>query len=275
MAYTAFGRRAAHRACAFERCAITGSASAWCRTSPDRQSRRRRQRRGVLPRAGALAHGRAQSGILSPADAASLRGRRARGDPDDRTHALRRSRVDSHRVRSGRRGLKDRSNLLQVTESVQVLSPTRSGDRSRSAPARRPCASKDVSWMSVFHGVDVISDGARKPTFRYSAGIVIHDLERPDRSALPLAANRFWSRKRARTQRRRRQRRLPDRHRSARRSRAAHFDVYYGMGDYSSVGRALAPDARAARAACCATSRSRPSSSSASRCWRRRGRIAT
>ena len=39
----------------------------------------------------------------------------------------------------------------------------------------------DDGWMSVFHGVDVIADGARKPSLRYSAGIVIHDLERPDR----------------------------------------------------------------------------------------------
>jgi len=36
-------------------------------------------------------------------------------------------------------------------------------------------------WMSIFHGVDVHNGGARKPKLRYSAGIVIHDLERPDR----------------------------------------------------------------------------------------------
>jgi predicted GH43/DUF377 family glycosyl hydrolase len=46
--------------------------------------------------------------------------------------------------------------------------------------------------MSVFHGVDVIPDGPHKPFLRYSAGIVIHDLERPDhvlyRSPKPVLA---------------------------------------------------------------------------------------
>ena len=35
------------------------------------------------------------------------------------------------------------------------------------------------AWLALFHGVDATSDG-RKPSLRYSAGIVIHDLERPD-----------------------------------------------------------------------------------------------
>ena len=35
--------------------------------------------------------------------------------------------------------------------------------------------------MSLYHGVDLLDDSGVKPRLRYSAGIVVHDLERPDR----------------------------------------------------------------------------------------------
>jgi beta-1,2-mannobiose phosphorylase / 1,2-beta-oligomannan phosphorylase len=80
--------------------------------------------------------------------------------------------------------LKDRGNLCNVIESVQVLSPeARWGSIKIGAgtpPVRIPLDGFD-GWMSVFHGVDVIGDRSHKPLFRYSAGVVIHDLERPHR----------------------------------------------------------------------------------------------
>ena len=33
----------------------------------------------------------------------------------------------------------------------------------------------------MFHGVDVTDDSAPKPSLSYSAGLLLHDLERPDR----------------------------------------------------------------------------------------------
>jgi len=37
----------------------------------------------------------------------------------------------------------------------------------------------DEGWMSLFHAVDVLDHHDAKPKFRYSAGIMIHDGERP------------------------------------------------------------------------------------------------
>ena len=45
-------------------------------------------------------------------------------------------------------------------------------------------------WLSLYHGVDLLDNSGAKPKFRYSAGIVVHDLERPHivryRSAEPV-----------------------------------------------------------------------------------------
>jgi predicted GH43/DUF377 family glycosyl hydrolase len=80
--------------------------------------------------------------------------------------------------------LKDRSKLCNVSESIQVLSPDAQWGSIKigagTPPVRVTLNGRDV-WMAIFHGVDVINDGARKPFLRYSAGIVIQDLERPDR----------------------------------------------------------------------------------------------
>jgi predicted GH43/DUF377 family glycosyl hydrolase len=35
--------------------------------------------------------------------------------------------------------------------------------------------------MSIFHGVDLLDNEGARPKFRYVAGLVIHDAERPDR----------------------------------------------------------------------------------------------
>ncbi len=136
--------------------------------------------------------------------------------------------------------LKDRSKLCNVGESVQVLSPDAQWGSIKigagTPPVRIPLNGRDA-WMAIFHGVDVVSDGARKPFLRYSAGIVIQDLERPDRvlyrSPQPIMVPES-----------RRERRgvvdnvvfptgIDPRPDLGERT----FDVYYGMGDYS-VGAA-------------------------------------
>jgi beta-1,2-mannobiose phosphorylase / 1,2-beta-oligomannan phosphorylase len=131
---------------------------------------------------------------------------------------------------------KDRANLCNVAESVQVLSPDAQWGSIKigagTPPVRIALNGTDV-WFSVFHGVDAMNERGRKPRFRYSAGIVLHDLERPDRvlyrSPTPIL-----------TPESRRERRgvvdnvvfpsgidqrpdLGDRV----------YDIYYGMGDYS------------------------------------------
>jgi len=132
--------------------------------------------------------------------------------------------------------LKNRSNLCNVAESVQVLSPdARWGSIKIGAgtpPVQVSLAGMDA-WLSVFHGVDLLPGRPRKPALRYSAGIVIHDLERPDnilyRSPEPILAPES-----------RRERRgivdnvvfpsgIDPRPDLGERT----YDVYYGMGDYS------------------------------------------
>lgn len=131
--------------------------------------------------------------------------------------------------------LKDRANLCNVSESVQVLSPdARWGSIKIGAgtPPLRVSLGGVDGWLAVFHGVDVTSN-RRKPVLRYSAGIVFHDLERPDyilyRSPEPIL-----------TPQSRRERRgvvdnvvfpsgIDPRPDLGERT----YDVYYGMGDYS------------------------------------------
>lgn len=74
---------------------------------------------------------------------------------------------------------KDLKNLLDVKESVQVLSPDANWG-SIKIGAGTPPVRTDCGWMSLFHGVDR-SDDDGKPLLSYSAGIVVHDFERPDR----------------------------------------------------------------------------------------------
>lgn len=76
--------------------------------------------------------------------------------------------------------LADHSRLLDVRESVQVLAPdARWG--SIKVGAGTPPVLVDEGWLSVFHGVDLLDNRHAKPKFRYSAGLVLHDRERPDR----------------------------------------------------------------------------------------------
>lgn len=132
--------------------------------------------------------------------------------------------------------LKDRNNLLNVSESIQVLSPNAQWGSIKigaGTPPVRIALNGIEGWMSLYHGVDVTSDRARKPSLRYSVGVVIHDLERPDcilyRSPHPIM-----------TPESARERKgvvgnvvfptgLDPRPDLGERT----YDVYYGMGDYS------------------------------------------
>ncbi|HTX57710.1 MAG TPA: hypothetical protein VMD47_11485 [Candidatus Acidoferrales bacterium] len=75
--------------------------------------------------------------------------------------------------------LRDRAGLLDVHESELVLSPNADWG-SIKIGAGTPPVRIEEGWFSLYHGVDVIRNDSR-PKFRYSAGIVIHELERPDR----------------------------------------------------------------------------------------------
>jgi beta-1,2-mannobiose phosphorylase / 1,2-beta-oligomannan phosphorylase len=132
--------------------------------------------------------------------------------------------------------LKDRRKLCNVCASVQVLSPDAQWGSIKIGAGTPPvqiALNGIAAWMSVFHGVDVISDGPHKPFLRYSAGIVIHELERPDRvlyrSPKPVLA----------PESRRERHGVVDNvvfptgidPRTDLGERV--YDVYYGMGDYS------------------------------------------
>jgi predicted GH43/DUF377 family glycosyl hydrolase len=88
--------------------------------------------------------------------------------------------------------LKDRRNLLKVAESVLVLEPAQGWGAIKNG-AGTPPVRIDEGWLSFFHGVDGRHDGEGKCVgMRYSAGIVVHDIERPDtvlyRSPTPILA---------------------------------------------------------------------------------------
>jgi predicted GH43/DUF377 family glycosyl hydrolase len=80
--------------------------------------------------------------------------------------------------------LKNRSNLCNVSESRQVLCPDEKWGSIKigaGTPPVRITLGETAGWLALFHGVDAIEGDGHGPSLRYSAGIVIHDLERPDR----------------------------------------------------------------------------------------------
>jgi predicted GH43/DUF377 family glycosyl hydrolase len=76
--------------------------------------------------------------------------------------------------------LRDRRQLLEVNESVLVLSPNEDWGALKIGAGTPPVRIAQ-GWMSLYHAVDVLDDSGVKPAFRYSAGIVIHDYEQPHR----------------------------------------------------------------------------------------------
>jgi beta-1,2-mannobiose phosphorylase / 1,2-beta-oligomannan phosphorylase len=131
--------------------------------------------------------------------------------------------------------LKDRANLCNVSESVQVLSPDAQWGSIKigaGTPPLRVSLDGVDGWMSVFHGVDVTTN-RRKPSLRYSAGIVIHDLERPDyilyRSPAPILTPQSRHERRGVVDNVVFPSGIDPRPDLGERT----YDVYYGMGDYS------------------------------------------
>ncbi len=76
--------------------------------------------------------------------------------------------------------LKDRKHLLHVKESVLVLSPCDDWGPIKIGAGTPPVRIAE-GWMSLFHAVDLVDNSGNKPKFRYSAGIVVHDIAQPNR----------------------------------------------------------------------------------------------
>jgi predicted GH43/DUF377 family glycosyl hydrolase len=74
--------------------------------------------------------------------------------------------------------LADREKILDVHESVLVMSPDAQWG-SLKLGAGTPPVRIEEGWMSLFHAVDVVDHRPQKPKLKYSAGIMIHDLEQP------------------------------------------------------------------------------------------------
>jgi predicted GH43/DUF377 family glycosyl hydrolase len=87
--------------------------------------------------------------------------------------------------------LADRSKILCVAETYEVMSPEAAWG-SIKIGAGTPPVKTSRGWLALFHGVDVVAGRLGTPVLSYSAGIVIHDLERPDtilyRSPKPVIA---------------------------------------------------------------------------------------
>ncbi|HEY2475752.1 MAG TPA: hypothetical protein VGI19_13265 [Candidatus Cybelea sp.] len=91
--------------------------------------------------------------------------------------------------------LRNRKNICSVAESRQVLSPDAHWGSIKIGAGTPPVKIKlcdSEMWLSLFHGVDSFGNGARKPSLRYRAGILLQDLQRPDkilyRSPKPVLA---------------------------------------------------------------------------------------
>jgi predicted GH43/DUF377 family glycosyl hydrolase len=88
--------------------------------------------------------------------------------------------------------LRDRRNLLKVSESVLVLEPAQGWGAVKNGGGTPPVRIEE-GWFSLFHGVDGRYDQSGACIgMRYCAGIVVHDYERPDvvrfRSPSPILA---------------------------------------------------------------------------------------
>ncbi len=76
--------------------------------------------------------------------------------------------------------LDDRERILDVCESVRVVSPNADWG-SLKLGAGTPPVRIDEGWMSLYHAVDVLGATGERPRLRYSAGVLIHDVEEPHR----------------------------------------------------------------------------------------------
>jgi len=70
--------------------------------------------------------------------------------------------------------------LCGAAESVRVLEVGETWGRLKNGCGTPPVKTPD-GWLSLFHAVDAREHGDGRQTVYYHAGIVVHDLERPDR----------------------------------------------------------------------------------------------
>jgi predicted GH43/DUF377 family glycosyl hydrolase len=75
--------------------------------------------------------------------------------------------------------LRDIDALRIISESARVLPVGETWGRLKNG-AGTPPVKTDAGWLSFFHAVDAL-EHADGPSLYYRAGIVVHDLERPDR----------------------------------------------------------------------------------------------
>ncbi|TAM59337.1 glycosidase [bacterium] len=75
--------------------------------------------------------------------------------------------------------LADRANLLRMRESVRVASPDGNWGNVKVGAGTPPVRVAE-GWLSLYHGVDAVPCNGGYD-LRYCAGILIHDIERPDR----------------------------------------------------------------------------------------------
>lgn len=126
---------------------------------------------------------------------------------------------------------RDIGALLDVHESVLVLSPDENWGSLRIGGGTPPIRIAE-GWMSLFHGVDILSHGG-KPRFCYRAGIVIHDVQRPDRllfrSPEPILSPELDFERHGIVDNVVFPTGIDARHDLGRRT----FDVYYGMADFT------------------------------------------
>ncbi|MBD5656991.1 MAG: glycosidase [Candidatus Eremiobacteraeota bacterium] len=132
--------------------------------------------------------------------------------------------------------LEDRKNLLKVAESALVLEPGPGWGEIKNGGGTPPVRI-DEGWMSVFHGVDGLYDSDGRCTgMRYSAGIVVHDYERPHivryRSAQPVFFPETADERRGMVN----NVVFPTAIDVPRGAAPREYDIYYGMAD-SRIGR--------------------------------------
>jgi predicted GH43/DUF377 family glycosyl hydrolase len=131
--------------------------------------------------------------------------------------------------------LADPANLLRVSESALVLEPAHDWGRIKNGGGTPPVRVAE-GWMSVFHGVDGQYDPSNGLCIgmRYSAGLVIHDAERPDivryRSPRPIFTPETVDERRGMVNN------VVFPTGIDQRSDPRDYDVYYGMAD-SRIGR--------------------------------------
>jgi len=132
--------------------------------------------------------------------------------------------------------LADRRNLLHVAESVIAIEPAHEWGRLKNGAGTPPVRIAE-GWLSLFHGVDAQYDSSEKCSgMRYSAGLVVHDAERPDlvlyRSPQPLFAPETADERRGMVN----NVVFPTAIDAPPGSAPRTYDVYYGMAD-SRIGR--------------------------------------